>query len=83
MIPRPQATSKPGSSSWPSDYSSRILPVDHRVAEMWGHFNVPDPIPVIDGLLAATAQVHGLVLATRNVKDVERTGVDCLNPFEA
>jgi len=44
--------------------------------------SVPDPLPVVDGLLAATAQVHGLTLATRNVKDVARTGVDLFNPFQ-
>lgn len=62
-------------------HSDRILPVDANIAEQWGRFNVPDPLPVLDSLLAATASVHGLTLVTRNVKDVERTGVDCLNPF--
>jgi len=52
------------------------------VAEEWGRLNVPDPLPVVDGLLAATAAVHGLVLATRNVKNLLRTGVSLLNPFE-
>ncbi len=64
-------------------HSDRILPVDESVAEQWGRFNVPDPLPVLDSLLAATASVHGLTLVTRNVKHVERTGVDCLNPFSA
>ena len=41
-----------------------------------------DPVPTVDGLLAATAQYHGLVLATRNVKDVAPTGVAVFNPFE-
>lgn len=63
-------------------HSDRVLLVDQTVAEEWGRLNVPDPLPVIDGLLAATASVHGLKLATRNVKDVERSGVDCVNPFE-
>jgi len=63
--------------------ADRILPVDQAIAERWGHFNVPDPLPVLDSLLAATALVHGLTLVTRNLKDVERTGVDCLNPFSA
>ena len=62
-------------------YSERLLPVDQDVAEQWGRFSVPDPLPVLDGLLAATAHVHGLTLVTRNLKDVERTGVSCLNPF--
>jgi len=38
-------------------------------------------LPVLDGLLAATAKIHGLTLVTRNLKDVERTGVSCMNPF--
>ena len=62
-------------------HSDRILAVDAVVAEQWGRFNVPDPLPVLDSLLAATASVHGLTLVTRNVKDVERPGVECLNPF--
>jgi hypothetical protein len=52
------------------------------VAEEWGRLNVPGRLPVVDGLLAATAAVHGLVLATRNVKDLRRTGVPLLNPFD-
>ena len=62
-------------------FEERILPVDGRVAEEWGRMNVPDPLPAVDSLMAATAKVHGLVLVTRNVKDVARTGVKTLNPF--
>jgi predicted nucleic acid-binding protein len=73
--------------SWLGDvvaaHSDRILPVDKGVAERWGHLNAPDPLPVLDGLLAATAQVHGLTLVTRNLKDVERSGVSCQNPFRS
>jgi len=65
------------------DYASRLLPVDARVAELWGRLNVPDPISTVDGLLAATAIVHDLTLVTRNVKDVARTGARLLNPFDA
>jgi len=65
-----------------TDHRDRILVVDLAVAEEWGRLNVPDPLPVIDGFLAATARVHGLTLATRNVKDVARAGVDVVNPFE-
>lgn len=64
-----------------ASHSGHILPVDQAIAEQWGRFNVPDPLPVLDSLLAATASVHGLTLVTRNLKDVERTGVNCLNPF--
>lgn len=62
-------------------FEDRILPVDRRVAEEWGRMNVPDPLPVLDALMAATAKVHGLVLATRNVKDVAKTGVRTVDPF--
>jgi predicted nucleic acid-binding protein len=64
------------------DYADRILPVTAEIAEEWGRLNVPDPIPTIDGLLAATAKVHGLTLVTRNTADVARTGVPLLNPFD-
>lgn len=63
------------------DHADRILAVDGRVAEAWGRMGVPDPLPVIDGLLAATAHVHGLTLVTRNVRDVEPSGVPVLDPF--
>lgn len=64
-----------------AEHADGILRVDLEVAEEWGRLNVPDPMPVVDGLLAATARVHGLTLATRNVKDVLRAGVDVINPF--
>ena len=47
-----------------------------------GRLIVPDPVPTVDGLLAATALVHDLTLVTRNVKAVAGTGVRLLNPFE-
>lgn len=46
-----------------------------------GRLNSPDPVPVVDGLLASAAIVTGLPLVTRNTRDVKRTGVDLLNPF--
>ena len=63
------------------DYRDRILPITVAVAETWGRFNTPDPLPVIDSLLAATAHAHTLTLVTRNTADVARTGVPLLNPF--
>ena len=65
-----------------AEHRSRILAVTRRVAEVWGPLNVPDRLPTIDGLLAATAFVHDLTLVTRNVRDVARTGVRVLNPFD-
>lgn len=65
-----------------AQHGDRILPVDLAVAQAWARLSVPDPIPVVDGLLAATAQVHGLTLVTRNQADVARTGVPCFDPFQ-
>jgi toxin FitB len=62
-------------------YSDQILPVDQRVAELWGQINVPDPLPTVDGLLAATALAHDLTVVTRNDRDFARSGATVLNPF--
>jgi len=62
-------------------FEDRILTIDRFVAEEWGRLSVPTPLPVIDGLLAATAKIHGLSLATRNTKHVARTGVSFIDPF--
>jgi toxin FitB len=64
------------------DYADRILQVTDEVAEAWGRLNVPEPLPVVDGLMAATAKVHHLTFVTRNTRDVVRAEVDLFNPFE-
>jgi toxin FitB len=63
------------------DTGNRILPITNEISEQWGRFGVPDPVSVVDGLMAATAMVHGHILVTRNVRDVEQTGVSFINPF--
>jgi toxin FitB len=63
-------------------FGERVLPIDERIAQIWGRLNVREALPVIDSLLAATAAAHRLTLVTRNLKDIERSGVPCLNPFE-
>jgi hypothetical protein len=62
-------------------FADRILPVTTEIAQRWGHLSAPKQVPIIDGLLAATAQVHGLVLVTRNVKDFVGSGTVVLDPF--
>ena len=64
-----------------ADMAGRILPVTTAIADRWGRLGVPDPLPVVDSLLAATALEHDLILVTRNVIDVKRTGVRLINPF--
>ena len=63
-------------------FGDRILDVDRAIAERWGHVGIPDPVPDIDGLIAATALEHDLVVVTRNVKHIAPTGVRYFNPFE-
>jgi predicted nucleic acid-binding protein len=63
-------------------YADRILEVTTEIAAVWGRFNVPDPLPVIDSLIAAT-HVHDLTVVTRNTVDIDRTGVPTMNPFTA
>jgi predicted nucleic acid-binding protein len=62
-------------------YGSRILAVDERIAERWGTLSLDQKLPDVDGLLAATALVHDLTLATRNVADFRRSGVRLFDPF--
>ena len=62
-------------------YGDRLIPISERIAQVWGRLNVPDPVPVVDGLMAATALVHDWTLVTRNVGHVRSTGVRLLNPF--
>jgi predicted nucleic acid-binding protein len=70
--------------SWLIDhYQYRIFPVDTAIVEEWGRLNVPNPLPAVDGLIAATAKVRGLTLVTRNTVDMARTGVKILNPWRS
>ena len=64
------------------DFDERILPIDRAVANEWGRLNANRPVPVIDGLLAATAKIHRMTLVTRNTADIADLGVHILNPFE-
>jgi predicted nucleic acid-binding protein len=65
-----------------SAFAERVLPVTDDVAETWGRMNAIRTVPVVDGLLAATAKVHGLALVTRNMADVAGLGAELINPFE-
>lgn len=67
-------------------FSGRILPVDERVAAKWGELmgdaeHSGRPLPAVDKLIAATAVIHGLTLATRDTGDIA-SGVRVLNPFD-
>jgi predicted nucleic acid-binding protein len=62
-------------------FGARVLGVDNAVSDRWGRMSAIRRIPVVDGLLAATAAVNGLTLVTRNERDVAGLGATVLNPF--
>ncbi|MBV8084731.1 MAG: type II toxin-antitoxin system VapC family toxin [Chloroflexi bacterium] len=63
------------------DYADRIVSVTEQIAEEWGRLNAARPLPMVDGLLAASARVLGLTLVTRNERDFRGLSVIVLNPF--
>jgi predicted nucleic acid-binding protein len=66
-----------------ASYRDHIVDIDIETAQEWGRLNVPDPLPVIDGLLAACAKVRGWTLVTRDTVGLAQCGVTLLNPFGA
>lgn len=64
-------------------FSGRILPVDVAVARRCAQMHIPNPRPERDALIAATASVHGLTVATRNSKDFLELGVPVVNPWDS
>lgn len=62
-------------------YADRLIAVDRDIADAWGRVAAIRTLPVIDGLLAATARTRDLTLVTRNVDDVAGLGAKLLNPF--
>ncbi len=86
----PECNKKTTLANWIDDYlayySGNIVPFDSNVAVKWGDLvgkleTSGKRPPVIDSQIAATALYHGMTLVTRNVQDMEATGVAILNPF--
>ena len=70
----------------PVRFEKRILDIDQQVADTWGVITARGQkigltLGSMDAFVAATAEAHGLTLATRNVKDFELAGIQVLNPF--
>lgn len=87
---RPDVGRRAKLESWLHDlvlrFSSRILPIDLAIADRWGRLSGHSKtegvtLPVIDGLLAATALHNNLVLVTRNLTDIGITGVETFDPW--
>ncbi len=63
-------------------FSGRILPIDSKIAAVWGKFSAGRTRPILDTYLAATAAVHNLTLVTRNTRDFLGLPVNLLNPWQ-
>jgi len=71
----------------PTRFEERVLDIDSHVAETWGVVmargqKIGLTLGSMDALVAATAEAHGLTLATRNVKDFQGLGISLLDPWQ-
>jgi toxin FitB len=64
-----------------TDFADRIMGVDVAIADQWGRLGIQQPVPVLDAMLAATALVHDLTVATRDTDGFKNTGARVINPF--
>ena len=88
----PEGTKKDELQAWigldlVERFTGRILDIDLDTALCWGRIQGEAEqeglkLPVMDSLIAATATAHGLIVVTRNVRDMERCGVRVCNPWE-
>lgn len=87
----PEGTKKDELQAWVAldlveRFTGRILEIDLETALCWGRLQgeakqAGEKLPVMDSLIAATAAAHGLIVVTRNVRDIERCGVRVCNPW--
>jgi predicted nucleic acid-binding protein len=64
-------------------YADRIVAIDADIAETWGRLDARRTLPIVEGLLAATALIRGMTLVTRNARDVADAGIPVLNPWNS
>jgi toxin FitB len=67
-------------------FQNRIIGIDLRISILWGKIQCVaekkgNPMPAIDALIAATGIAHDLIVVTRNVADMEQSGVKLINPW--
>ena len=88
----PQSRRRANLEAWldkdlPARFEGRILPIDQEVSDRWGLLtaaarNSGIVLPVIDGLLAATALEHNLTFVTRDIGQIPSMGVAVFNPWQ-
>jgi predicted nucleic acid-binding protein len=64
-----------------NDFRERLVAVSTPIAERWGRLNAVSPLPIIDGLMAATALELDLTFVTRDTAALAATGVRLLDPW--
>jgi predicted nucleic acid-binding protein len=87
----PRGTRRDRLEAWltndlPLRFEARVLPVDTGVGDRWGRVMARGqaagrPVTAMDAFIAATAERHDLILATRNVADVKVLGIRLINPW--
>jgi predicted nucleic acid-binding protein len=71
--------------SWVDQFAAsyQILPMDSSCFREWGRIMDRKPDELLeDAMIAATARVHHLIVATRNEADFRQFDVGILNPFK-
>ncbi|AJC82680.1 MULTISPECIES: type II toxin-antitoxin system VapC family toxin [Rhizobium] len=64
-------------------FSGRILPLDEAAAVQAARWHVPNPKPINDAYIAATAFTRRMTLVTRNIKDFDGMGIALINPWDS
>lgn len=86
----PKGKKKSNLDSWMESllgiFEDRVLGIDAEIAQTWGFITAIAgkkgvTIPAVDGLLAATANVNGLYLMTRNVSHFKNAGISVIDPW--
>jgi predicted nucleic acid-binding protein len=87
----PESIKKDALRVWIEDelkkrFQNRVIGIDMRVSVIWGKIQCAaekkgKPMPAVDSLIAATGIAHDLTIVTRNVTDMEQSGVKLLNPW--
>jgi predicted nucleic acid-binding protein len=68
-------------------FEGRVIEIDRPIAAAWAHIVARGRAlgagpPILDAFLVATALVHGMILVTRNLRDVQRFGIGVLDPWQ-